>query len=303
MESPPLVSVICLCYNHAKYAIKTIDSVLGQTYKNIEIIIIDDFSIDDSVNVIENYLLEKSLPINFIKNESNLGLTKTFNKAVTYAKGSFLVDLACDDLLLPECISLQIKTYLQNDSSKIAIVYGNAIHIDRQDRMLSYFFEVNEKKKVIDKRLLQTTYDRIIDTGKTFCSVSALINRKHFNELQGYDESLAFEDLDYWVRASRDYEIVFIDIPLVKKRRLTNSHGSQFHLKTSFSDTMDHSNLKILKKILKMNRTRTEHKNLLKRINYSLERSMRAHKNKMALNYVILKLKCHFKIWNTSSSL
>lgn len=298
MESDPLVTVICLCYNHEAFVIKTIDSVLNQTYKNIEIILIDDFSTDTSVNVIEKYLLEKSVSINFIKNTTNLGLTKTFNKAVTYAKGSFLIDLACDDVLLPDCIERQIQTYNESNISETAIVFGNAVNISEEGNFLSYFFEVDENKFVNDKVLHHTSYTTILNSGKTFCSVSAMLNRQIFDILGGYDENLAFEDLDYWLRASRKYNIVFIDRPLICKRRVINSQGSQFHIKSSFSDKMDHSNLLILKKALKMNRNSEEHKNLLKRVNYSLDKSLHAYKWGIAFQYALLKLKCHYKIWN-----
>ena len=93
-----LVSIICTCYNHSSFVIEALESVFNQSYKNIEIIIIDDASSDNSVYLIENWLLDKP-NILFLKNEENKGITTSFNKASKYAKGEFLIDFATDDIL------------------------------------------------------------------------------------------------------------------------------------------------------------------------------------------------------------
>ena len=85
MQEFPLITVICSCYNHAKFVTKSLESVLNQTYKNIQLIVIDDCSIDNSVSVIENFIIEYPQII-FIKNKINLGLTKSFNNAAKLAK-------------------------------------------------------------------------------------------------------------------------------------------------------------------------------------------------------------------------
>ena len=66
----PLVTVVCSCYNHATYIETALDSVLNQTYKNIELIIIDDFSNDNSVTIIENWILKNKTGV-FIRNKEN----------------------------------------------------------------------------------------------------------------------------------------------------------------------------------------------------------------------------------------
>ena len=110
MHQNPLVSVICLCYNHADYVTESLDSVLNQEYKNIEIIIIDDCSTDNSVPVIDEWL-QKYPSILFIKNKTNLGNTKSFNKALEIAKGAYIIDFATDDILMPNCITQQIEKF------------------------------------------------------------------------------------------------------------------------------------------------------------------------------------------------
>ena len=101
MESNPLVTIICLCYNHSDFVVESLNSVINQDYKNIELIIIDDCSSDNSALVIKQWL--KNYPeILFIKNEVNLGNTKSFNKGLQLAKGDYIIDLASDDVLEKE---------------------------------------------------------------------------------------------------------------------------------------------------------------------------------------------------------
>ena len=102
----PLVSVICLCYNHSKYVIESIESVLSQSYANIELIIVDDASTDDSQSVIRNFIV--SLPqVNFIPLTNNIGNCSAFNIGWRASSGDYVIDLAADDwretLLLPSC--------------------------------------------------------------------------------------------------------------------------------------------------------------------------------------------------------
>jgi len=106
MQNSPLVSIICLSYNHAQFVEEALNSVLVQTYKNIELLIADDCSPDDSKSVIENWL--KNHPkVVFVANTTNLGNTKTFNKMLALSKGEYVMDLAADDVLLPNCITNQ----------------------------------------------------------------------------------------------------------------------------------------------------------------------------------------------------
>ena len=125
MQNFPLVSVICLSYNHEAYVVEALNSVLNQTYPNIELLIADDCSNDKSVTIIQNWL--KHHPkVHFIANEENIGNTKTFNKLAKIAKGDYIIDLAADDLLLPNGIQIQVDAFQKSKFKNIGVVYGNA---------------------------------------------------------------------------------------------------------------------------------------------------------------------------------
>jgi glycosyltransferase involved in cell wall biosynthesis len=114
----PLVSVIIPCHNYGKYLGEAIDSVLNQTYKNLEIIIINDGSTDDTDSVAKKY--EKDYPTVRYVSQKNLGIVKTRNTGISQAKGDYMIQLDADDWLDKDYIE---KTLQAAQSSKADIIY------------------------------------------------------------------------------------------------------------------------------------------------------------------------------------
>lgn len=289
MQNLPLVSVICLCYNHEKFVEKTLNSVLEQTYSNIELIIIDDFSTDKSKEVIEKWL--KNHPnIQFIANDKNLGNTKTFNKAVKFAKGDYIIDLAADDVLLEHCIATQIETFSNSNYKNLGIVYGNVSIIDENNNFLHYYYTENEYPQSGD------IYKMVISRSTKICSVSAMIKKEVFEKVGFYNEKLAYEDLDLWVRASRIFEFEYIPEILVKKRETTTNLTSYFSRKLNWKTRkLNNSTFFILKNAFQLNRTKAEHKALLKRIDRLIEITLRNLNFDITLKFLYLRLKTYLK--------
>lgn len=292
----PLVSVICLCYNHEEYVIRSLNSVINQSYKNIELIIVDDKSNDNSTEIIDEWIKKNSQVIK-IYNKINLGNTKSFNLAAKLAKGMFIIDLAADDILLTNCIEKQVNTF-ENSSVNTAIVFGNAYLIDEDGNRRSTYFKVDSNDSVIDKNIFNTDYLRILGKGTVICSVSAMMKKTIFDELKGYNEALFFEDLDYWFRCARSYHIEFIDAFLVEKRVLSNSLGSQFHKSSKYNEKLNHSLEIIFKDALTRNRSKKEHKALLTRIHQELILAVKRRISKNIIRYTKLKILTHLYIYN-----
>ena len=137
MQNFPLVSVICLSYNHEAYVVEALNSVINQNYPKIELLIADDCSTDDSVSVIQNWLKDNPT-IHFVSNQKNVGNTQTFNNLARIAKGEYIIDLAADDVLLENCIAKQIETFQNSNYSNLGIVYGNLIEIDDKSFEVTY---------------------------------------------------------------------------------------------------------------------------------------------------------------------
>ncbi len=271
MQENPLVSIICLAFNHEKFVVETLNSVVEQNYQPIELIIVDDCSTDNTKLVINNWLLTHP-EVQFIVNEVNRGNTKSFNNALKFAKGEYIIDLAADDLIVPNGIELQINAFQNSKYQNLGVVYGNAEIINEDGSFNSYYFPVDADGKVISKRVTGNIYSSVLSTGDSICSVSALFKKSVFDFLEGYDETLDYEDLDSWIRASREYEFDFIDEVLVKKRTVTNSLGSNFYKK---KHRINVSTYKILKKALKLNRSKIEDLALQKRVHHEIIHSFK----------------------------
>lgn len=293
MIKKPIVSVICLCYNHEEYVTDALDSIINQTYDEIEIIIIDDCSTDKSVEKIELWL-QNHPEIVFIQNKANLGNTKSFNIAAKQASGEYLIDFATDDLLIENCIEKQVDRFQNSIYKNLGLVYGNTLLVNEKGEFHSYFFEVDHNEKTIEKRPTGRIFDHVIDTGKVICSVSGMVSKKAFDQLNGYDEQLAYEDLDLWVRLSYEYEIDYIDSVLVKKRIISNSLGSQFHREKKYSQKINHSTYLILKKIIRLVTTKNQCKALLRKINYEIILSIKSKNYGLLIKLLIVKMKTHW---------
>ncbi|WPO77142.1 glycosyltransferase [Flavobacterium sp. KACC 22761] len=296
MYDNPLVTIICLCYNQEKFVVESLTSAINQDYSFIEVIVVDDFSTDNSKETIKKFLIDYP-QIRFIENKTNLGSTKSFNKALKLAKGDFIIDLACDDVLMLNCVSLQTKAFQETAFKNLGIVYGNAELITENGAHDSYYFAVDAAKKTIKKRKTGDIYLSVISGGNSICSVSSMVKKSVFDDLNGYDENLAYEDLDLWIRASRQYDVDYIDEILIQKRIASNSLGTHFFLKNDArAKKINHSTYLIIKKAILLNRTKEEHKAILKRIHFEMILAYKTSNFKLLFLYISLEIKQRLRI-------
>lgn len=123
----PLVSVIMASYNHAPYIEASIASVLAQTYGNIELLVVDDGSSDDSVERIRR--LQELHGFDF-RAQANQGLSRTLNESIARARGELIVSFGSDDVMLPQRLALQVA-YMQG-KPEVGICAGNIEEIDAE---------------------------------------------------------------------------------------------------------------------------------------------------------------------------
>lgn len=291
MQEDIWVTVICSCYNHSSFVAESLKSVLNQSHKNIQLIVVDDFSSDNSVEVIKNFI-EDFPQIIFIKNTNNLGVTKSFNNVMKFAKGEFIIDLAADDILLANCVQTQLEAFNTSKLKNLAIVYGNAEFISEKGTHISYYFDVDFNFKTINKRPFGDLYAEVISDKTVICSVTAMVKKSVFDALNGYDENLTYEDFDFWIRVSRIYNIDFIDTVLVQKRMVPNSLHSNF---IKQNNKHGYSTNLILKKAFSLNKSKKEHRILLKRINLEIKIALKTKNYFLALINILLRIQVGLK--------
>jgi len=291
MQEKTLVTVICTCYNHEQYVAEALNSVINQTHTNTQLIVVDDASTDNSSTVIQSWLKDHTKVI-FIQNKENLGITKSFNKAVRFANGEYLIDLAADDILNPDCIKTQLETFNNSQYTNLGLVYGNATIIDEKGNFIRHHFS----KDKISKIPTGDVYEYIISDIYSLCSVSAMIKTETFNALNGYNPDLYYEDLDFWIRAARKYHFDFTNIILVKKRVLKNSLGDNFNKKNLHYKKVNQTTYKVLKDTFLLNQNNREHLKLLKRVFEMTKRSVKAFDIDLFSKYILFILKIYYSI-------
>lgn len=130
MNKNGLVSIITPSYNTGRYIAETIESVINQTYKNWEMIIVDDCSTDDTEKIVSSY---NDSRIRFIKNDTNSGAAVSRNKAIREAKGEWIAFLDSDDLWVPDKLESQIAFMCEN---RYAFSCGYSTCIDENSNSL-----------------------------------------------------------------------------------------------------------------------------------------------------------------------
>lgn len=285
MDSKPLVSVICLCYNHEDYVIEALQSILNQTYSNIELIIIDDASTDKSTKTIDVFLVGRQ-NIQFIKQEINTGNCSAFNSVLKLAKGTYIIDLAADDILLPERISQGVETFEQY-SNDYGINFTDAEYINKSGAVIKSHYLRDATGQHIDKIPQGDVFKEVLQT-YFICSPTTMVRKAVFDELDGYDESLTYEDFDLWVRASRNWKFFYTDQILVQKRILSNSHGQQQYRR---GNTQMASTYRVCVKAYQLCQTKEEFVALRKRIQYELKHAICLFKLSLSFKYSRLWIK------------
>lgn len=184
-EQLPLVTVVIASYNHARYIEHCILSVVQQTYPNIELLVIDDGSTDDSVARIER--LQQEYGFEF-RVQQNRGLTHTLNDAVSRAQGSLIAPFGSDDIMVPERIAKQVA-YMR-DKPEVGICAGNIELIDSDGHL---FPESRQRRDIAFRRL---DFDDVFMERKPYPPAPTLLFRKEALErVGGFDPEIRLEDL------------------------------------------------------------------------------------------------------------
>ena len=223
----PLVSVIVPCYNHEKYVKETIESIVNQTYKNIELIVIDDGSKDNSVKIIQE--LADKYNFTFI-HRHNKGLSNTLNEGISLSIGEYICFCASDDFYTIDKIEKQVNFMEINKNDMICYTnmikfYKNGFkrNIQNQKKISGFIFE---------KLFLQ---DFWIPAG------TVMYKKVVFQKIGLFDNSLDTEDFDMFLRIAKRFEIGFIDEFLFFYRAHENNSSSNIR-------KMENNSIKILNK-------------------------------------------------------
>lgn len=279
-----MVSVICVCYNHVRFVTEALDSVIAQTHQPIELIVIDDGSTDGSPNEIKQWIA-KHPETTVLLNDVNLGYCMTFNKAAGYAKGKYLIDLSADDRLMPDRIKIGVQVL---ESMPMAgVTFSDAEYISETGDRLRLHSDRFAHHTIPSGNIYKELIERFF-----ICSPTMMFSRAVYAELGGYDELLDYEDFDFWIRSSRNFQYFYTPQVLVKKRVVS---GSLSHTQFAFRSKHSVTTLRVCEKILELNQTPDEQKALQKRIRYEILLNLKLGNCKVVGQYLMLGWKNFWK--------
>jgi len=248
MNSRILVSVLMTSFNREKYIAEAIESVLASTYKDFELIIVDDCSKDNTVGIAKKYE-ELDSRVKVYINEVNLGDYPNRNKAASYAIGKYLKYLDSDDTMSPKCLEVMVSGMEENPDCAFGVISTSLLN--------SKLHWPNESYKV-----------HFFQRGILDISPSGSIIRNDIFKIEnGFWETRCVSDFEFWLRLALKYPMLELERGLIYWRQ---HEGQEIHM--GHEEYLKH-NLTILSQKIKLSKlSNTEQELILKKYKRSTMR-------------------------------
>ncbi|HVG42676.1 MAG TPA: glycosyltransferase family A protein, partial [Chitinophagaceae bacterium] len=188
----PLVSVLMTAYNRENYIGDAIESALASTYKNLELLIVDDGSKDNTVSIAMNYAAKDPM-VKVYVNEKNLGDYLNRNKAASYASGKYLKYLDSDDIMYPHCLEVMVSAMEKFPEAGLGL---SAV----SDPYKPYPVMLTPKEAYLEYFNGSSHFDR--------APGSSIIKKEAFEKVGGFSGERMIGDYDLWLRLAREFPLV-----------------------------------------------------------------------------------------------
>ena len=200
IQTQPLVSVIIPVYNAEKTIIRTLESVVNQTYKNIEILVINDGSKDNSEQLISNYVSQVDNKNIRLISKENGGVSSARNRGIDYATGDFIAFLDSDDFWLPNKIEMQLNVFENNPQIDCLATNMNKVVLKK-----IFGFSFKQITEITPRMMML----------KNFLCIQTVLAKKEAIKNTGYFIKRHNEDANYMIRMSLKHKTYLLNEPLV----------------------------------------------------------------------------------------
>lgn len=219
--TPGLVSVVVASYNHAEFLDQRMQSLLAQTYPNIEILVIEDCSPDNSLEVLRRY--EDDSRVKLVVREANGGWVAVSNQGIELAKGEYILFANCDDACAPELIERLVAAIERRPT--VGIAFCRSLLVDADDAVIGDDFARREpafRTRCADDTLLTgAEMSRFLFHSCVIPNLSAaLMRRECFDQIGNFTSAYrANGDWDFFFRVAASYDFAYVAAPLNRFRQ------------------------------------------------------------------------------------
>lgn len=213
----PLVSIIVISYNHAHFLEENLNSIKAQTYPSIQLIVADDASKDNSVEVYENWLEKNNYPA--IKNfhTKNTGLTTTLNECFDLIEGKYVKFIAADDYLHPEAIEKCVNR-LEELGNDYGMVFTDTWAINDKSEVTKDIADYNANQYLTKEELREK-----LILGNRMAALTVLMRTEALKKTGKYPTDIIIEDYYRWLKINENYWIAYIPEKLAYYRLHLNN--------------------------------------------------------------------------------
>lgn len=213
----PLVSIVVISYNQRKYIIENLDSIKNQSYPNIELIVADDASTDNSVEVFDNWLKENNYTAKKNFHQKNTGLATILNECIELATGKYIKLIAADDFLHPQAIEKCVKK-LEELGNEYGMVFTDTYAIDDNSKEIADIANYNDLGNV-DPLI----FKKELINGNRIAALTVLMRLEVIKQTGEYSSKFIVEDYYRWLKINQNYLIAYISEKLAYYREHINN--------------------------------------------------------------------------------
>lgn len=238
-----LVSVITASYNYENFIKETIESVLAQSYKNFEFIIVDDGSKDNSVEVIKSYT-QKDQRIKLLthENNSNKGLKETLLLGINSAKGKYIAFLESDDTILPNYLEKKLEIFEKYPN--VALVFNDLNLFGCEEKIKGFEYYINTRSKVLNSKKYPTNISKEMRMFNQITTFSSVMVKTNVLKTLDFNSPIK-PSLDYylWLQVTSKFDVCFINEKLTNWRMHKDSYSKEL----TKPSNLDGLNLSLMK--------------------------------------------------------
>ncbi len=211
----PLVSVAIPAYNHARYVEACLSSVCAQTYPELELVLVDDGSSDDTFNIAQDFVARHSGRFRrvVLETQANRGVSATSNGCISLCSGEWVHLIGSDDVMYPDKIMSQQQAIGMWGVPQIALIYADVDYIDEHGKVTRTQRQEKRPLAGVDEK----AYTWLCE-GNSIPVPTVALRRQTFLEVGGFDEGLRLEDWDCWLRLAARYPIGRVPVVLAGYR-------------------------------------------------------------------------------------